>query len=115
MTTSALLVDPDAPAAVRIGEVPEPVPNPDKALAPGRQVSVNLGDLRYAAHQPPGTVLGYDASGVVLRAATDGTGPVVGTRVVAFGPGAWAQRAAFATANLLVVPDFVDLARAGRL
>jgi NADPH:quinone reductase-like Zn-dependent oxidoreductase len=38
-----------------------------------------------------------------------------GTRVVAFGPGAWAQRAAFATANLTVVPDSVDLADAAAL
>jgi len=52
----------------------------------------------------------------VLRAAADGSGPPVGTRVAGFSPaGAWAQRHAVATSQLTVLPDSVDLASAAAL
>ncbi|MFI7643859.1 zinc-binding dehydrogenase [Nonomuraea sp. NPDC049400] len=96
-------------------EVPEPVPGPGQALVEIHHVSVNFSDFRHMGRLPQGTVLGYDAAGVVLRAAEDGTGPGVGARVAAFGAGAWAERAAFGTGSIAVVPDEVDLVRAAAL
>ncbi|RSN02112.1 alcohol dehydrogenase [Nonomuraea sp. WAC 01424] len=74
------------------------------------RTSINFSELRHMGRLPEGTVLGYDAAGVVLRAAADGTGPAEGTRVAAFGAGAWAERAAFDTGSIAAVPDGVDLA-----
>ncbi|WP_248964842.1 zinc-binding dehydrogenase [Sphaerisporangium perillae] len=115
MNVRAIVVDPGAPASLRIGEVPEPEPEAGQAVVEVRHASVNFGEVRYAGHQPPGTVLGYDAAGVVVRAAADGSGPARGSRVVAFGPGAWSQRAAFATGDLAEVPESVALADAASL
>ncbi|MEV0228190.1 zinc-binding dehydrogenase [Nonomuraea sp. NPDC050786] len=99
----------------RFAEVREPVPGPGQALVEIHHASVNFSDLRHMARLPQGTVLGYDAAGVVVRAAEDGTGPGVGARVAAFGAGAWAERAAFDTGSLALVPDQVDLVRAAAL
>ncbi|WP_185845074.1 zinc-binding dehydrogenase [Nonomuraea sp. WAC 01424] len=104
----ALVVDPGAEG--RFADVPEPVPGPGQALVEVHRTSINFSELRHMGRLPEGTVLGYDAAGVVLRAAADGTGPAEGTRVAAFGAGAWAERAAFDTGSIAAVPDGVDLA-----
>ncbi|WP_433436941.1 zinc-binding dehydrogenase [Nonomuraea sp. CA-141351] len=109
----ALVAGPGAEG--RFAEVPEPVPGPGQALVEIHHVSVNFSDLRHMGRLPQGTMLGYDAAGVVLRAAEDGTGPGVGARVAAFGAGAWAERAAFDTDSIAVVPEQVDLVRAAAL
>ncbi|MEZ0075163.1 zinc-binding dehydrogenase [Planotetraspora sp. GP83] len=113
MGVGALVVNADA-SGMRMGEIPDPVPQPYEALVDVRHVSINHGDLRVDV-RPPGTVLGCDASGVVARAAADGGGPAVGTRVVAFSVGAWAQRIAVATSDLAEVPASIDLADAAAL
>ncbi|MER6509337.1 zinc-binding dehydrogenase [Nonomuraea sp. NPDC001636] len=109
----ALVVGPGAVG--RLADVPEPVPGAGQALVEVRRTSVNFSELRHMDRLPEGVVLGYDAAGVVLRPAADGTGPAEGTRVAAFGAGAWAERAAFDTGSLAVVPDGVDLAVAAAL
>jgi NADPH:quinone reductase-like Zn-dependent oxidoreductase len=64
----------------------------------------------------PGEVPGWDAAGVVVQAAADGSGPPVGSRVVGFnGAGGWAQRRAVPTENLAVLPDSVDFGPAAAL
>jgi NADPH2:quinone reductase len=100
-------------APLRQATAPEPVPGPDQALVEVRHASINFSEAQ--GHAPAGGVLGYDAAGVVIRAASDGTGPAAGTRVVAFGPGAWAERAAFDTSAMAEVPAEVDLAHAASL
>jgi NADPH:quinone reductase-like Zn-dependent oxidoreductase len=109
----ALVVGPGAEG--RFADVAEPVPGPGQALVEVRHAAVNFSELRRMGRLPEGTVLGYDAAGVVLRAAEDGTGPAEGARVAAFGPGAWAERAVFGTGSLAVVPGEVDLAVAAAL
>ncbi|MFI6034183.1 zinc-binding dehydrogenase [Streptomyces sp. NPDC051315] len=114
MSVRALVVDPSAPAAVRLDEVPDPVAGPSQVLVDVTHVSLNYGDLNDArsGRVPPGAVLGSDAVGVVTRAAADGTGPAVGARVVALTPGAFAERVAVDVDALAEVPASLDLARA---
>ncbi|PZG21253.1 alcohol dehydrogenase catalytic domain-containing protein, partial [Nonomuraea aridisoli] len=99
----------------RLVEAGEPEPAPGQAVVEVRHAAVNFSELRLMGRLPVGTVLGYDAAGVVVRAAIDGTGPAAGARVAAFGAGAWAERVAFDTDALAVVPDGVDLATAAAL
>jgi NADPH:quinone reductase len=57
----------------------------------------------------PGEVPGWEAAGVVIQAAADGSGPAVGSRVVSFnGQGGRAERRVVATENLAVLSDSVD-------
>lgn len=114
MSVRALVVDPSAPAAVRLAGVPDPVPGPGQVLVDVSHASLNYGDLNDArsGRVPVGAVLGSDAAGVVVRAAADGTGPAVGTRVVALTSGAFAERAAVDVGALAEVPKGLDLAKA---
>ena len=115
MDMRALVVDPAAPGSLRLGETPEPRPTAGQLVLDVRHISLNRGEVAFAGQRPPGTVHGYDAAGIVVRAAADGTGPGVGSRVAAFGPGAWAQRMAVDTDAVAEVPAGVDLADAAAL
>ncbi|MFI9150133.1 zinc-binding dehydrogenase [Streptomyces sp. NPDC053367] len=114
MSVRALVVDPSAPAAVRLADVPGPVAAADQVLVEVSHASLNHGDLNDArsGRVPPGAVLGSDAAGVVVQAAADGTGPAVGARVVALTSGAFAERVAVGVTELAELPEELDPARA---
>ncbi|MEV0195044.1 zinc-binding dehydrogenase [Nonomuraea sp. NPDC050691] len=109
----ALTFNPDLSFAV----VPDPVPTPSQALVQVAAFSLNFGEIAFrSADIRPGYVPGWDAAGVVVQAAADGSGPAVGARVVTFGwSGAWAELRAVDTAELAVVPEGVDLGQASAL
>ncbi|WP_326638884.1 zinc-binding dehydrogenase [Nonomuraea fuscirosea] len=115
MDMRALVVDPGAPGSLRLGTAAEPRPAPGQAVIDVRHISLNRGEVVFAGSRPAGTVHGYDAAGVVVRAAQDGTGPAVGARVAAFGAGAWAERMAVDTTAVAEVPARVELADAAAL
>jgi NADPH2:quinone reductase len=113
----ALVYDPGAPAGLRLGDAPDPVPQRSQALVDVRAISLNFGELTYLGQQrKPGEVPGWDAAGVVSQPAADGSGPPAGARVVTFGwQGAWAEQRAVDVTELAVVPDHVDLGAASAL
>ncbi|MFJ2738778.1 zinc-binding dehydrogenase [Streptomyces sp. NPDC087440] len=107
----ALLVDRSAPAGLRLGEAPEPVPAPHQALVRVAATSLNHGEVRHVLENASdGQILGWDAAGVVERAAADGSGPAVGTPVVTLAPdGAWAELRAVDTDLIGTAPEGADL------
>jgi NADPH:quinone reductase-like Zn-dependent oxidoreductase len=112
----ALLPASEAGSVLTLAEVPDPAPRPDQPLVSVAHTSLNYGELHFLSRFPAGAVPGWDAAGTVVRAASDGTGPAVGTRVLTYGMGgAWAQYRAVDQAELAVVPDGVDLADAAAL
>jgi NADPH:quinone reductase len=117
MSIRALIVDPSAPEALRLTEAPEPMAGSSQVLIDVHHVSLNYGDLNDArsGRLPPGAVLGSDAAGVVTQSAPDGSGPDVGTRVVALAQAAFADRTAVEVDALAEVPQSVDLADAAAL
>ncbi|GAA1535370.1 zinc-binding dehydrogenase [Kribbella lupini] len=111
----ALVFDP--PHGLRMTKVAVPDPGPTEALVAVRYSSLNWVEVARTelVHQA-GDVVGRDSAGTVVRAAADGSGPAVGSRVVGFrAPGAWADYHAVGTEDLAVVPDTVDLAAAAAL
>ena len=104
----ALVNTPNGAAPVELREVSEPEPASNEALVEVRAFSLNRGELRLMQTRPEGWRPGQDISGVVVKAAANGSGPVAGTRVVALTDNAgWAQRAAVPAHRMAALPDNV--------
>lgn len=103
----ALFVDHSAASGLRLGHAPDPSPAPHQALVRVTATSLNYGEVRVGIQNAPdGAVPGWDAAGIVERAAADGTGPAVGTPVVTIGAdGGWAELRAVDTALTGVIPE----------
>lgn len=97
----------DAQSGMLLGEVPDPTPLPHEVLVRVEAFAPNPGDLAALPGSAPGSVPGWDGSGVVIEAAADGGGPKVGERVVFLGLAArgWAQRRAVPHAATGAAPD----------
>jgi NADPH:quinone reductase-like Zn-dependent oxidoreductase len=112
----ALVTTPQGKSPVEIRTMPDPQPDADQALIGVRAFSLNRGELRSVVNNGEGWIPGQDVSGVVLRAAADGSGPPAGSRVVAltdeFG---WAEQVAASTHRIAVLPDGVSFAQAAAL
>lgn len=106
----ALLVDHSAASGLRLGETAAPDPAPHQALIRVTAASLNFGEVTHALSQAPdGTVLGWDATGVVEHAAADGSGPAAGTPVLTLGDsGGWAEFRAVDSGLLGVAPADTD-------
>lgn len=113
----ALLHDPHAPHGLRLGHAVDPEPGPSQALVEVAATSLNFGEVAFLNDRhAPGSIAGWDATGVVLAAVDDGSGPPAGARVVTFGwAGAWAERRVVDTAESAVLPDAVDFVAAAAL
>ena len=112
-TNRAVVVDPDAAGRLVIRPVPEPAPDRGEAIVRVQAISLNRGEVRRSGMAAAGWRPGWDLAGLVERAAADGSGPRVGTRVVGMLlEGAWAERVAVPTHALAQLPDKVTVSQA---
>src|SRR5438093_10422085 len=78
----AVVVDHAVSGTLAIREVAPPTPLPSEALVRVAAISLNRGETRRAMEAADGWGPGWDLAGVVAQAATDGSGPRAGARVV---------------------------------
>lgn len=112
-----LVTEPSAPMGLALTELPDPEPADNQAVVAVRAFSLNRGEVGHIPGLAPQTLMGWDAAGVVVRAAADGSGPAAGERV--FGSirarGTWAELAAIPTRSLAVLPEAVSVAAGSAL
>ena len=111
----ALVADPAASPPLVLADVPEPTPGPGQLLLDVEAASVNRGEIRTAAKQPPGTVIGWDVAGTVAALGEGVTQFDIGERALALSAsgGTFAERVAVPaewTAPLPGACDFVTAA-----
>ncbi|WP_439679865.1 zinc-binding dehydrogenase [Embleya sp. MST-111070] len=113
----AVVVNHGVPGRLELGTVADPVPGPDEVLVRVAAISLNFGELpKVDGDTPDGTIPGWDAAGVVERAAESGRGPRVGERVVTFDwRSGWAELRAVHVDELAVLPDGVGFEQAATL
>jgi NADPH2:quinone reductase len=113
----AVVTKPGATGNVVLAEAPEPTPDSDEALIRVKAFSLNRGEIRRAATQDAGTMIGWDVVGAVQAPARNGSGPAKGTRVVGFSRRmqGWAERIAQPTTDIAAIPDKVSDADAATL
>ena len=81
-----------------------------------RAFSINRGELALLQTRTDQWRPGQDIAGVIIEPATDGSGPLTGTRVVALVEHAgWAELAAVPTARMSPLPDEVSVEQAAAL
>jgi NADPH:quinone reductase-like Zn-dependent oxidoreductase len=106
--------NPASPLEMR--DVDEPSPAANEIVVEVKNVSINRGELRLVASRANGWRPGQDVAGTVVRAAANGSGVSVGTRVVALAEQAgWAERVAVPASRAAALPDHVTFAQAATL
>src|SRR5216684_2529979 len=104
----ALVATGNPAAPLEIRAVGEPSAEASQSIVDVRAISINRGELRLLAARPEGWRPGQDIAGVVTQTAADGSGPPVGTRVVALVDQAgWAEQVAVPSSRLSSLPDAV--------
>lgn len=112
----ALICAGDGSANVLMADIDEPTPLPDQLVVEVSAASVNRGELRLLEVRDAGWRPGQDVAGVVVAAAADGSGPPVGTRVVAWlDQAGWAERAVADSDRVAVLHDGTGFVEAATL
>ena len=111
------ITEPGGDAGLRLADdLPEPQPADDEAVVEVRAFSINRGELGLIARRPEGFRPGQDISGVVVKAAADGSGPSAGTRVVsAVDWHGWAERVETPVELMAPLPENVTFEQAATL
>jgi NADPH2:quinone reductase len=101
---------------VRLADVAEPEPAADETVVAVEAFAINRGETFLLEAPRQGWRPGKDVAGRVIRAASDGTGPAVGTRVVGHPSSrGWAERVAVPVKQLTALPPTLDAMTAAAL
>jgi NADPH2:quinone reductase len=113
----ALVADPSASPALTLADVPEPSAGPGQLVVRMEAASINRGEIRTAAAQPPGKVIGWDVVGTVLALGDGVTEFQVGQRVLGLTPtgGAFAELVALPAEWTIPLPSSADSVQAATL
>jgi NADPH2:quinone reductase len=113
----ALVADPSASPPLTLADVPEPSAEPGRVVVRMEAASVNRGEVRTAAAQPPGTIIGWDVVGTVVALGEGVTGFQVGQQVVGIAPtgGGFAELVALPAEWTVPLPSSADTVLAATL
>jgi NADPH:quinone reductase-like Zn-dependent oxidoreductase len=112
-----VMTDSSAPGGLRLADdLPEPEPGLHELVLAVRAFSINAGEVSLIEQRPDGWRPGQDTAGVVIAAAADGSGPPLGTRVVAYPEWeGWAERISVPMNWVAPIPGGVSFEQAATL
>jgi NADPH:quinone reductase len=112
-----IITDSSSQGGLRLtDDLPEPAQAPHELVVEVRAFAINPGEASLIEQRPNGWRPGQDVAGVVLHAAADGSGPPVGSRVVAYPEWeGWAERIPVPTNWVATLPDSVAFEQAASL
>ena len=112
----AMVNTPGGATPVTLMDLDMPKARPGVFVVKVAACSVNRGELSLVKFRPEGWRPGQDVAGTVVEAATDGTGPAVGQRVVCIvDGGGWAEYVEVPSHRHAVLPDNVSFEQAASL
>ncbi len=112
----AFEVKSDGSLTIEMVDVEEPSPNSDQAVIAVEAFSINRGEALQLMREGTGWRPGKDVSGTVVTACADGSGPAVGSRVLAhLEKGGWAERVAIASDQMVELPEEISSTDAATL
>ena len=116
-TITAVVAETDGSGIVTRVQITLREPFSNEAVVKVSAFSVNRGECRRAQRSTEAVQIGWDFVGKVERAAADGSGPAVSTRVIGFSPRmeAWAEKVCINTNYICPIPDGVSDAQAATL
>ena len=107
---------PGKPGNVEFREVEPPQPASGELIVDVKAFAMNRGEIGLLASRPAGWRPGQDIAGIVVRAASDGSGPKAGERIVALTDfGGWSEQAAARSSRVAVLPAGVPFEDAASL
>jgi NADPH:quinone reductase-like Zn-dependent oxidoreductase len=113
----AVVVDTSLDARITLRDVATPAIGESDALVKVAATSLNYGEVRRSLTvAASGFRPGWDVTGTIIKAASDGSGHPAGTRVVGFVEGgAWSEQVAISGRVLAKIPDSITFAQAATL
>ena len=81
-----IVIAPDEAGTIAFSDADKPQPLPHQSLIKVTHFSLNRGEFSLAQNAPAGKSIGWDYAGTIAQAASDGSGPPAGTRVVGWRP-----------------------------
>ncbi|WP_435655553.1 zinc-binding dehydrogenase [Brucella pituitosa] len=118
MTIRVIETDKATSGGLRFATRATPEPGYGEVLIDVTHTSLNFGETRRGVRglEADGTVLGWDASGVIVAFGPQTKAPPIGTLVVTRAPlGAWAEKRIAHVEDIAVIPEGVDPAEAATL
>lgn len=105
-----LVSSPDDTSNLIFQNTEVPIPNSNQCLIRVKAFSMNRGELKRSQNDPPNTPIGWDVVGIVEQTAQDGSGPPVGTRIVALSirSEGWADYVVIPSHFLAIIPQSVS-------
>lgn len=105
------------PEVMQLEDIEQPTPKEGQVLVKIAAVGINFADLAqrqgtYLTRTPIPTTLGFEAAGTVESLGAGVTNPPVGTRVVAFVEGAYAEYALANANSVIPIPPELDFVQA---
>ncbi len=105
------------PEVMHIEEIETPTPKTGEILIKVAAAGINYADLArcqgaYLTRTLTPTTLGFEFAGTVEALGPGVTSPAVGTRVVAFGDGGYAEYALAQSSTIIPIPDMLDFTHA---